>query len=270
MNRFRQLFNKGLAVIGMVHVRGLPMTPLSRLSVQQLIEISCKETEVYKKYKLSAICVENMFDIPYVRGKDSGPEVTAIMTRICTEVKKCVPEIPVGVQVLAGLNQEALAVAVAADLQFIRCESFVFGHISDEGFMDGCAGPLLRYRKQLNAENVLIFTDIKKKHSSHAITSDISISEMAKSAEFFLSDGVIVTGIRTGASPDLKEIKQIKQANIEIPILIGSGITDLNVKEFIDLNVSALIVGSYFKRDGIWSNELSEQRIEKLMTKINV
>jgi hypothetical protein len=30
--------------------------------------------------------------------------------------------------------------------------------------MDACAGNLLRFRKQIEAENILVFTDIKKKH----------------------------------------------------------------------------------------------------------
>jgi predicted TIM-barrel enzyme len=40
----------------------------------------------------------------------------------------------------------------------------VFGHVADEGYFDACAGALLRYRRQIGAEDVLIFTDIKKKH----------------------------------------------------------------------------------------------------------
>lgn len=34
--------------------------------------------------------------------------------------------------------------------------------------------------------------------SAHAVTSDVSLVEMAKAAEFFGSDGVIVTGTATG------------------------------------------------------------------------
>jgi predicted TIM-barrel enzyme len=67
-------------------------------------------------------------------------------------------------QILAGSNKEALATALASNLQFIRCEGFVFSHIADEGFIDGCAGELLRYRKYIGAEHIQIFTDIKKKH----------------------------------------------------------------------------------------------------------
>jgi len=66
--------------------------------------------------------------------------------------------------VLSCGNKEALAVAKACSFDFIRAEGFVFGHIGDEGYTDANAGRLLRYRKHIEAENVLIFADIKKKH----------------------------------------------------------------------------------------------------------
>ena len=64
-----------------------------------------------------------------------------------------------------GSNKEALAVAHASGADFIRAEGFVFSHIGDEGWMESCAGELLRYRKMIDAERVMVFTDIKKKHS---------------------------------------------------------------------------------------------------------
>ena len=51
-----------------------------------------------------------------------------------------------------------------AGLDYIRAEGYVFSHVADEGLMNACAGPLLRYRKHIGADNVKIFTDIKKKH----------------------------------------------------------------------------------------------------------
>lgn len=103
--------------------------------------------------------------------------------------------IPLGIQILACGNKQALAVAKACQLQFIRAEGFVFGHVADEGYTDACAGDLLRYRKQIEADNILVFTDLKKKHSSHAITQDVSLLETAKASEFFLTDGIIITGM---------------------------------------------------------------------------
>jgi len=49
-------------------------------------------------------------------------------------------------------------------LDYIRAEGFVYSHVADEGLMNACAGPLLRYRRQINADHIAIFTDIKKKH----------------------------------------------------------------------------------------------------------
>lgn len=142
--------------------------------------------------------IENMHDIPYVQ--NIGNEIVAAMTRVSIEAKQILQKTPCGIQVLASGNCEALAIAKATGLQFIRAEGFVFAHVADEGITDACAGQLLRYRKQIDADNVLILTDLKKKHSSHAITNDVSLLETVHSAEFFATDGVILTG-NISASP---------------------------------------------------------------------
>lgn len=46
-------------------------------------------------------------------------------------------------------------------------------------------------------------------YSAHVLTSDVSIEEMARAAEFFLSDGVIITGVATGAQADPQELRSI-------------------------------------------------------------
>lgn len=41
-----------------------------------------------------------MHDVPYVQSKHFGPEITATMSRICTELKKIIPKNkPIGIQV---------------------------------------------------------------------------------------------------------------------------------------------------------------------------
>ena len=54
--------------------------------------------------------------------------------------------------------------AHAVNAHFIRGEGFVFSHVADEGWIDACAGELLRYRRNIGADNILVFTDVKKKH----------------------------------------------------------------------------------------------------------
>jgi len=55
-------------------------------------------------------------------------------------------------------------VAHATGADFIRAEGFVFSHVADEGWIDACAGELLRYRRAIGANNIMAFTDVKKKH----------------------------------------------------------------------------------------------------------
>lgn len=268
-SRMIKLFEKKFAsVLGMVHVGALPGTPRSRYTVQQLVDFACKEVEIYKNCDLDGVIIENMHDIPYVKEDRIGPEIIACMTTVAKEVRRVSASIPIGVQILAGANQQALAVALAADLDFIRAEGFVFGHVADEGAIDACAGPLLRYRKQIGAEHVQVFADIKKKHSSHAITSDISLEATAEAATFFLCDGVIITGSHTGDAV-LPEVFQKLKASVGVDsrILIGSGVTLDNSHWFKD--ASGLIVGSHFKKGGRWQNEIEEDRVKKFMDQVS-
>ncbi|ENN71598.1 uncharacterized protein F13E9.13, mitochondrial [Dendroctonus ponderosae] len=266
MKRFKHLFNKKCSIIGMVHVKPLPGTPRFNNDIDKMVSEACRETQIYLENNLDAVLVENMHDVPYIQSRDFGPEVTATMSRICTEVRKIVPKtVPCGLQVLSCGNREALAIAKACNFNFIRAEGFVFSHIGDEGFTDANAGTLLRYRRAINAEDVLIFADIKKKHSSHAITSDITLEETAKAAEYFLADGVVLTGTATGVPAKITELQELKHAT-KLPILVGSGVTADNVTSY--LQADALIIGSHFKTNGIWCNALDNYRIKEFMKKI--
>jgi len=259
-----KLFGIKKPVIAMIHVDALPGTPKSNNDVRAIVDKACKEALIYQKANVDVIAIENMHDVPYLNCR-VGPEITSAMAVIGYEIKR-VSQMICGLQILAGANNEALAVAHAAGLDFIRAEGFVFSHVADEGLMNSCAGELLRYRKQIGAEKVLVFTDIKKKHSSHSITSDVSIEETAKAAEYFLSDGVIVTGTSTGEEASMEEIQSTKKA-ISIPVMVGSGVTIENVESYLHA-ADGLIVGSYFKSNGNWKNGVDFNRVETFMRRV--
>ncbi|XP_054275630.1 uncharacterized protein F13E9.13, mitochondrial isoform X2 [Macrosteles quadrilineatus] len=207
-----------------------------------------------------------MHDLPYLQQHQLGPEVTATMTAVCAAVRRVLPEhISCGVQVLAGGNQQALAVALASGFTFIRAEGFVFSHVADEGLMNACAGELLRYRRNIGATNIKIFADIKKKHCSHAVTSDVSLQDTAKAAEFFCADGLVVTGSSTGDPATPSHIEDVRKAS-GLPVLVGSGVTADNVHNY--LSASGFIIGTHFKRDGRWENEVCQERVENFMAKL--
>jgi membrane complex biogenesis BtpA family protein len=169
----------------------------------------------------------------------------------------------VGVQVLAGANLEAMAVAHAAGLDFIRVEGFAFAHVADEGLIEACAGELLRFRKKISADRVQVWADIKKKHSAHAITADVSLAKTAAAVEFMRGDAVIVTGSSTGHAPLPKAVAEAKRAT-RLPVLVGSGVTAENLIGFYQ-GADGFIVGSAFKSGGEWRGRLEPKRVQRFM-----
>lgn len=251
-----------LDVIAMIHVPALPGTPRHALPLPKIIDRCLEEAELYHRAGITSLAIENMHDIPYTNGR-VGPEVTAAMTAVAMELRKVYPRKQLGIQILAAANIEALAVAHIAGFDFIRAEGFVFGHVADEGWINACAPELVRYRRQIGAEQVRIFTDIKKKHSAHAVTADVSIQDTAHAAEFFLADGVIVTGAHTGAETSPAETARVR-AHVKIPVWVGSGVTAENVHLYTDC-ADGVVVGSTFKEGGLWSNPVDASRVADFM-----
>lgn len=249
-------------VIGMIHVGALPGAPRHREPVESLVQRAVEEAQIYRDAGIDAVLVENMFDVPYLRGA-VGPEVVAAMSAVGQRVRDAVG-LPVGVQILAAANRESLAVAHAIGASFIRVENFVFAHVADEGVMaEASAGPLLRYRRQIGADGVRIIADVKKKHGSHVVTADVTLGEMAEAAAFFGADGVVVTGSVTGTPATLSDLIEVRQ-RVSIPVCVGSGVTPANLAEQWPY-ADAFIVGSYFKVEGLWSNRVDPERVAQFM-----
>ncbi|MEM7228485.1 MAG: BtpA/SgcQ family protein, partial [Planctomycetota bacterium] len=212
-----------------------------------------------------SIMLENMHDVPYLR-RDVGPEIVASMTVVADAVRQAV-DVPLGIQILAGANHAALAVAHAVGAQFIRAEGFVFASVADEGLMESAdAGPLLRFRRMIEADDVAILADVKKKHCAHAITADVDVAETTRAAEFCGADGVIITGIATGQAIRLDDLGSARVATNQ-PLLVGSGVTPESVADLFAY-ADGLIVGSWYKVDGVWTNPPDRDRATALVESV--
>ena len=253
-------FGVSRALIGVVHLQALPGTPASKLDVAAIASIAVEEARAYEETGFHGVMIENTHDRPYLKSA-VGPEITAAMAVIGAEIRRAI-SLPLGIQVLAGANSCSVAVALAAGASFVRVEGFVFAHVADEGLIEASAGALLRYRRAIGADHIRVFADVKKKHSAHAITTDVDIVETAKAAEFFAVDGVIVSGVSTGQPADPSEVNSVGDA-VSVPTLVGSGITAENIQEY--QNADAFIVGSSIKQDGLWMNPIDRERARALV-----
>lgn len=255
---YREYLKNNRDLVAMIHVQALPGTPQSRLSPGKIIDRAVEEARLYRHLGYKTVMIENMHDIPYTL--KTGGEITGIMAIIGEKIKNL--GIFCGTQILAACNEEAMGVAHSAGLDFIRAEGYVFGHVADEGYIQSCAGNLKRYQRLIGASDVMIFTDIKKKHSAHAVTADVSLLETAKAAGFFLSDGIVVTGTATGEAvvpDDMAGLRTFSGLKV-----IGSGLTDTNIQDYIDL-ADVFIVGSYLKIDELWANDPDPARAKRIL-----
>jgi membrane complex biogenesis BtpA family protein len=250
-------------VIGMIHVGALPGTPAGRLPLAKIIAAAVREAKIYREAGLDGVALENMHDVPFLRG-GVGPEIVSCMTTIAQAVKAEFRGVT-GIQILTAANREALAVALAASLDWVRVEGFAFAHVADEGLIDSCAAELLRYRRQIGAEKIQVWADIKKKHASHALTADVSLGETAAAVEFMRADALIITGTATGKPPARADVTEAK-AHSSLPVIIGSGMDAGNIGQFLPV-ADGFIVGSCFKQGGRWDRPVDATRVRAFMKK---
>lgn len=70
------------------------------MNIEEISSIACREADIYRRCGLHGVIVENMHDVPYLRG-GVGSEVTAAMTRVASDVRRVATEMILGVQILS-------------------------------------------------------------------------------------------------------------------------------------------------------------------------
>ena len=260
--RTRSLFGRHRALVGMIHVGALPGTPRNRCSIDELLVTAARDASLLADAGFDALIIENMHDLPYLR-RNVGPEIVASMGVLARALRETV-ELPLGIQILAGANREALAVAQAADCGFIRAEGFAYASVADEGLLEEAdAGPLLRYRKAIGAEDIGILADVRKKHSAHALTEDVSLEDQIETVEFMGADGVIITGAATGRSVDSEELTRAGGCS-GLPVITGSGACANTIADILQ-HADAAIIGSATKVDGRWDRPVDPARAKAIV-----
>ena len=247
-------------LIGVVHLKPLPGSPsYMGESIESIFESALKDTECYNKGNFHGVIIENHGDIPFSKPEDIGPETVALMSVIADKLREKNKNLFFGINILANAAIKALSVAMAAKASFIRVNQFTNAYIANEGFLEGLAGKITRYRRWIGANNVNIFADVHVKHGSHSIVSDRSIEELTRDCEFFGADILIATGQRTSDSAQIEEVEKIKNST-NLPVLIGSGISKDNINDYYH-SCDGFIVASSLKYEGNWENSVEMKRI---------
>ena len=256
---------KPKSLIAVIALRALPGAPLYDGNDQLIIDQALDDLGKYMKVGVDAIKIENDFDVPYIQ-PPLPKEAVELTIKIAKDIRSRFDG-PLGIQMLEAANELSLEIANEAKLDFIRVEAFVYGHVGPDGIIEPCAGKIMRLRKQLGCEDIKIYADVKKKHTSHSPAADLDIGDEIMQAELFLVDGVIVTSKFTGFEPETNDLIKARKAT-KLPILIGSGMTAENIGEYFDL-ADYFIVGSTLRKDGKFLAETDMSRLEEFVSRFN-
>lgn len=234
-------------LIGMIHLPPLPGSPRHDASLDDIVDVAIEEAGILEAAGMDGLIVENVGDTPFFR--ESVPAITvAAMAVIVREVRQRTP-LAVGVNLLRNACLEAMSLASVVGADFIRCNVVIGAYVTDQGLIQGCAAELARLRQTLD-HDIAVLGDVHVKHAAPLF--DVPIEDAAADlAERAGVDAVIVSGARSPDPPSFERVALVHEA-VDIPVLIGSGVSLANVGDYYAASDGVLIGETDFKVDRVW------------------
>lgn len=274
-NKLDKIFKKeNNIVIGMVHfppLLGYEDFP----GREKCLEKSLNDAKILEHGGVDSVLIENNYDIPHK--EFISKENVSLMTFLAEEISKSI-DIPLGVNVLWNDYKAALLIAKAVRASFIRVPVFVDSVKTDYGKIFANPENIISFRKEIETEDILLFTDIHPKHAK--MLQQKSISESALEAVEKGSNALILTGEWTGDAPSISNLKETRIAVGEnFPILVGSGATKDNVGILLKY-ADGVIVGTSLKTGLVqakekevnlkpWQERISLEKTKEFVEKVH-
>jgi len=234
------LFKNNKAVIGMIHL--IPTIGYEGfVSEENILKRALEDLAVLEKGGIDGIIIENNYDLPHKIKIDK--ETLALIGRIVGEIRKKT-KLPLGINILWNDYESSLSLAKVYNCEFVRVPVFVDDVLTSFGEIKSEPEKIIRFRKKINAEDILLLTDIQVKHAE--LLDKRPIAESAFEAIKKGADGLIVTGKWTGESPDIEDLKAVRGVSKNIPVIIGSGADATNIRTLLEF-ADAVIVSTSFK-----------------------
>lgn len=255
-----QIFKTPNPIIGVVHLLPLPTSPRWGGNLKAVIDRAEQEVTALASGGVDGVIVENFFDAPFTKNQ-VDPAVISAMTLIIQRLMNLVT-LPVGINVLRNDAQSALAIATCVRAQFIRVNVLTGVMATDQGFIEGQAHQLLRYRRELGSD-VKIFADVLVKHARPLGSPNLTTA-VQETIERGLADGVILSGWATGSPPNLEDLELASAAANGTPVFIGSGANWENVSTLLKA-ADGVIVSSSLKRRGQIEQPIDPIRVSQFV-----
>lgn len=252
---FHKLSKNHKPLIGMIHLPALPGYT-KHPGMKSVIDKALTDLETLQKASYDGILVENDNDQPHQIGVSQtiAQAFAKVMEAILREAK-----IPVGMEIIYDMLK-TIEIAHKVGAQFVRLDVFVDDVETKWGMIKAQAKEIVRLRGNLDANRLLLLTDIHVKHAK--LLKEKSLALSAKEAMGNGSDGLIITGMWTGKEPPVRDLRIARKiAAGKIPVLVGSGFSERNAKTLLKFADGA-IVGTSIKTGEYVDLKKAQQLVE--------
>jgi membrane complex biogenesis BtpA family protein len=250
-------------IIGMLHLRPLPGSPRYGGSLTEVRDALLRDADALAEGGVHGLMIENFGDVPFYPSRVPA-HVVATMTALAADVRRSVPHLPLGINVLRNDGRSALAIAAAVEAAYIRVNVLCGARVADQGILQSEAHDILRDRVGLRAE-VKILADVDVKHSAPVAERSLA-DEVDDTLHRGLADGLIVSGAGTGKTTDPSKVAAVRAAAGTAPVFVGSGVTAETIADYLP-HADGFIVGTALKRDGRASEPVDPSRVRELVAR---
>ena len=218
-----------------------------------------EEANVLEQGGVNGLIVENFGDVPFRTGR-LDPETIAGMTVAVERVQEVV-NVPVGINMLRNDALAALGVAAVTGASFIRVNVHYGVMAAEEGLIEGEAFQTIRHRRALGID-VKVLADVLVKHAVPLGPVDLGLVAR-ETAQRGLADGLIVSGAATGEETASSDVSVVRRAVPDGLVLVGSGVTEENIRRVIEHSDGA-IIGTSLKEGGVITNPIDPERVARM------
>lgn len=262
MDWLKSVFGVKKPIIAMCHMQAMPGDPHydQKGGVRKVIDMALEDLTNLQDGGVDAVMFSNEFSLPYLTKVKT--ETTAAMARAIGEM---MPEIkvPFGVNVLWD-PIASIDLAAATGALFIR-EIISGVYASDFGLWNTNVGETVRHRARLAPQLRMLYNIVPEAAS---YLGNRSIVDIAKSTVFNnLPDALCVSGLTAGAETDTQVLTAVKQAVPNTVVLCNTGCRLENIDRQLSVADGA-VVGSTFKYDGAFANQVDPVRVKAFMDKV--
>ena len=258
MSKYEKVFGKRKPVIGMVHLLPLPGAPGYCGSVEKIYEAAHRDLQNLIEGGANAVIVENFGDIPYARDNEliTNTAFAAIASRLRQEC-----DLPMGINVQFDNVEAEWAIAYSCGYDFIRSEVFAENRMGPNGVCIA-SGPQIMRLKAKYPKDIAILADVNVKHTFPIVEQplDFTIESIIEGG----ADCLICTGVMTGKSPGIEDVKLMKKIAGDFPVIVGSGVNVKTAKDYFTVSDGA-IIGSFIKEDGDVMRPIDPKRVKALV-----